>query len=90
MIDKAGKVTVRDGVIDHGIGKPVAAEVLTDNAKRTTYGWTLEGLKDARGQHLPKARYRLTVMKADGAALMSMLPRGYDNSWQGSGRCAQK
>lgn len=87
VVDKAGKILVNDAVIEHVMGRPVEAVVMTDNTKRITYGWTVKGARDRSAQYAQALDYRLTVMKADQKARLSMLPRGYSNTVQGIGTC---
>lgn len=89
MVLKSGEVLVYDAVIDQFAHQPLPARILTDNARRTTYGWDV---KATQKQGAPDATlsYRLTVQKPDNAARISMMPVGFSNTFQGTGRCAPK
>ena len=56
------------------------------NAKRLTVKWTVDGLKDTRGQNVV-ADYTLTIVRAKMRANAIMRPRSYDNTWQTAGNC---
>lgn len=90
LIDKAGGVLVYDAIIDAYYDAPIAAEVQTDNARRTTYAWSVEGTRDRTKQYAPNLDYRLTVQKDGGKASIAMSPRNYANRFFGDGVCKQK
>ncbi|RLL71844.1 hypothetical protein [Paenirhodobacter hankyongi] len=77
MTDKAGKMTVYDGLIAGNNLAPLPVTVMTDNNIRTTYGWTVPAHNDTINQYIPSIKMRLTVQKADQSALLMVNPVGY-------------
>lgn len=85
--EKTGDVTVIDGLINHYFGKPIAGKVNTQNDKRITFGWTLEGGKSTLpGQTNIRVVYRATVFPNTGVTV-SGKPVGYGNTFRGKGSC---
>jgi len=79
---------VIDPIIDRfNEQKPLTAAVSVDNNKRTSYGWTLRGVRNSTGQYASAFSYRATIMKADGKLRISAKPQRYANRFTGSGRC---
>ncbi|SEW21353.1 hypothetical protein SAMN05444851_2180 [Aliiroseovarius sediminilitoris] len=94
VTDDNGKISVIDGLIQNTIGKPIAAQVETENAKRITYTWTLEQIKGDVSQRsasqIARLVFRLTYQKATGTAIASMKPVGYRNTFRAKGKCTVK
>lgn len=85
--EQTNKVTVIDGMIDHYMGGPIAAKINTQNAKRTTYSWRLEGGKSKiPGQTNIRIVYRATIFP-NGKVTVSGKPLGYQNTFRGKGVC---
>ena len=85
---ETGDILVIDPIINHfNDQKPLSASVSVDNSKRTSYGWTLRGVKNASGQYAPAFVFRATIMKADGRLRMTSQPQRYVDTFTGSGRC---
>ncbi|MFD1882254.1 hypothetical protein [Paracoccus pacificus] len=82
-----GRIVVQDPIIQYYQNAPIEARIVVDNTVRRTYAWSLRGTRDDTGQRATSLDYRLTIQKAGGAASLSVIPRGYDNSMQGRGNC---
>lgn len=85
--DGAPRALVNDGLIDTVLGRPVEAQVATDNAARTTYTWQVP-TTDSSGQN-GKLLFRLTIMKADLSARVKAVPQGYSNNFDAGGTCSR-
>lgn len=84
---KTNDVTVYDPLIKHYKGKPIPGKVETDNDKRVSYTWKLDGMKDVRNTTVSFA-YRLTVYKAGLAAKVSGKALGFANgAEEAAGSC---
>lgn len=94
VTDDNGKISVIDGLIQNTIGKPIAAKIDVDNAKRTTFTWTVEKVDgkatQRTGNRVAKLAFRLTYQKATGTAIASMKPVGYRNTFRAKGKCTVK
>ncbi|MCK0139083.1 hypothetical protein [Aliiroseovarius sp. F47248L] len=94
VTDNNGKISVIDGLIQNMFGEPIAARIDVDNAKRTTFTWTVEKVDgkatQRTGNHVAKLAFRLTYQKATGAAIASMKPVGYRNTFRAKGKCTVK
>lgn len=86
---KTNGVTVYDPLIKYYKGKPIAGKVETDNDKRISYTWKLDGMKDVRNTTASFA-YRLTIHKAGLAAKVSGKVLGYENGAQESAGSCKK
>lgn len=85
---ETGEIMVIDPIIHHfNDKKPLSAAVSVDNAKRTSYAWTLKGVKNSSGQYAPSFVFRATIMKAYGRLRMTSQPQRYVDTFTGSGRC---
>lgn len=86
-----GEVTVRDAIIASTGRKFVRGSVAKNDAKRLPITWEAKNVpKDpADGRaHLPHLIIRLTVLKADGAARMTIQDGFYrDRGYQSTGKC---
>lgn len=89
IISRNGAIEAYDGIIHHYFGKPIAAEIITDNEVRTTVGWTIDNMKDNAGNYATMD-FRLTVMKSDLAASMLANPLQFSNPMRGDGACARR
>ncbi|SOB99646.1 hypothetical protein SAMN05877809_102480 [Rhodobacter sp. JA431] len=90
VVDKSGKTVAYDPVIAHVHGQPVTARITVDNARRTTYAWTVKGARDSGSQYAPYLDYKLTIVKATNRASLSMIPRGFSNTFRGEGACREE
>ena len=86
VVEKDKKVTVYDAIIHYTNGEPVNAEILRDDEKRFTIRWLLEA-PDANGR-VAKLSFRLTYLKQNKKATMSMIVRGFDNRYNTQGKCS--
>jgi hypothetical protein len=77
---------VVDPIIQYFVGQPVVAKIDTDNAKRTTFVWTLKNTKDSGGQYANMI-YRLTYLKGTGKLNMTGDAPGYVGPYTGQGSC---
>ena len=85
----SGTVVVSDPIILHyNDRQPVNGRVKTDNAKRTTFAWSLK-VKSSSGQRAT-ITYTATYLKASGEVSMSALPHGYTNILSARGKCTVK
>lgn len=83
-----GAVKVHDPIIYHfNDSLPLDARLDTDNSKRTTFVWSLNGIKNSAGQFAPNFIYRATVLKGSNKISISASPAGYSNSFRANGRC---
>ena len=87
--ESTGDVTVNDPVIQHFLGRPTNGEVVTDNGKRTTFKWSINGTTTSVQQNV-NLRYRATIMKGSNRLAVSAKPLGYTNNWRGDGACKVK
>lgn len=62
---------VIDPFVNNYFGKPIPAEVSTNNDKRLTVGWSFENIESTQGRNIPRVRFRATVIKATLAAQVS-------------------
>ncbi|UWQ15529.1 hypothetical protein K3556_06530 [Aliiroseovarius sp. M344] len=67
VVEEEGDVAVIDGLIQEVNGKPIAGKIAVDNAKRTTFSWTLDkvrvGVTESNSERNAKFVYRLTYFK---------------------------
>ena len=85
---KSGEILVSDPIIFHFNDKqPVAAKIAVENAKRTTFSWSLKGVKNRAGQYAPHFSFRATYLKAKNSMLLTSSPSGFSNSFSGTGPC---
>jgi hypothetical protein len=82
-----GEAVVNDPVINAIFGKPIPAQIETDNAKRITLRWKLSGTKDSSGQYAANFQYSATILKANNKLSMTAVPVGYSNNFNGFGTC---
>lgn len=76
---------VNDGVIMSVVGKPINGKVTADNDKRLSVNWKVD-LKTTMNEHI-RATYRLTILRSDLAANISVQPGAYDNNFAAQGLC---
>lgn len=74
-----------DPLIDHFVGEPVPAKLITDNNRRSTWSWEVR--TSSRTNQSSRMLFRVTVMKADLSATITATPQGYEGNYQSSGRC---
>lgn len=84
-VNKNGAVTVFDPIINHYRGKPIKGRQGIDNAKRTTFKWTIDGASN-KGQ-FPTMKYSGTYLKASKKFIVTGKPLGYLNDYRGTGTC---
>lgn len=77
--------TVSDPIILNYVGSPTTAKVGTDNDKRITLVWRLKA--KSTSNDYATLEYRLTIIKGDLRAVMSLLPLGYDDRPSAEGSC---
>ena len=68
--------------------RPIPGRVATDNKKRTTYTWTLKGVRNSQGQYAPNFTFRGTYLKTSKKFTITSRPGGYEDVFKGKGRCA--
>jgi hypothetical protein len=85
-VSETGAV-VNDPVINAIYGKPIPANIETDNAKRITFRWKLSGTKDASGQYAANFQFSATILKANNKLSVTAVPVGYSNNFNGFGTC---
>lgn len=83
---EANVAQVFDSLIKSVQGEPIPARIATDNVKRVTVTWTLRNFRNPAGQ-VATLDYRLTMLKADRSASISMTPLGYSNTFHAAGAC---
>ncbi|PIL13699.1 hypothetical protein P775_27435 [Puniceibacterium antarcticum] len=85
--DGAETVTVSDPLIlYYNDGAPLQGKVAADNAKRTTFVWTF-AMTTTGGQYVGKFQYTATYLKGAKKMLLSAIPIGYANQFNGAGTC---
>lgn len=77
--------TVSDPIILHYVGSPTTAKTDVDNDKRMTLVWRLKA--KSTSNNYATLVYRLTIIKNDLRAVLSMLPLGYDDRLSAQGIC---
>ncbi|SNR26902.1 hypothetical protein [Puniceibacterium sediminis] len=86
--DGADTVTISDPIIlYYNDGAPVSGKVAADNAKRTTFVWSIS-VKSNHGQYIRNFQYTATYLKQAKKMLLSATPIGYTNHFKGEGTCA--
>ncbi len=87
----AGEKTaiVYDPIIDYFVGKAIEGKVVTENAKRLTVKWILDGVTNSANQHA-KFEYRLTYVRASGKLNMTANALNYVGPFTGRGKCTVK
>ncbi|PFG64250.1 hypothetical protein AXZ77_2883 [Thioclava sp. ES.031] len=63
--------------------KPQSVQVMVDNPKRTTFGWTVKRLESKVNHYAPRIEFRVTLLKSNRQASISMRPQGYrvETAW---------
>ena len=84
---QTGDVIVNDEYIMHFHGKPIAGKVVTDNAKRITFTWTIPSVRNSAGQTALRFQYRASFLKRSGKMIVTSRPSGYENNFRGAGNC---
>jgi hypothetical protein len=79
-----GDATVIDGIIQHFLKEPLAAEVAADTDKRLSFGWTY---LTKSGAQTARMHYRLTFFRQSGKASITAQAAGYIGPDTGSGTC---
>ena len=87
--DQTKQVFVSDAVILSMLGKPLAGKMISDNALRVVFGWTLKNVVNAEGK-TATLQFKGSYFKADSKFLISLMPLGYSNSFQNRGSCSVK
>lgn len=81
--DESGKILVNDGLIQHYVKQPVDAVVTDDSAARIVYSWKVK----IANQQPVTMMYRMSIMKADNVAMVTVRPLNYDNTFEARGTC---
>jgi hypothetical protein len=80
------EVEVIDGVIAYfNENRPLAGKIDTDNAKRTTFTWTIR-TKSSTNQYANMV-YRMTMMKASRTASITAQALNYAGPYSSEGKC---
>jgi len=82
--DELSSARVSDGIILHFEGKPLAAEVTEDSAKKLVINWRV--VTKSRSQ-TTKMSYRLSYLRSTGRVVVSAKPHGFTNNFTARGRC---
>ena len=82
----SGEVTVIDPVIKHFVGGAISGEVATENNKRITFKWSIDGTKADAQKHV-NWHYRATYLKGSSKLVITGKPLGYTNNFRGNGAC---
>lgn len=83
----AGRIEVFDPILKAQLGHPIEARVTADDRNLRSYGWALAGVRNQSGQRTERLDFRLTVLKRDGTAEVTVTALGYDNLMTGRGVC---
>jgi hypothetical protein len=78
-------VKVFDPLIKYFVGKPLNATVDTDNSARTTFSWGLQVKSDSN--QYARLKVRLTRLKADASASVTVQALDYVGPFTGRGSC---
>ncbi|WP_284163475.1 hypothetical protein [Frigidibacter sp. SD6-1] len=81
-----GEAMAIDPYIKHYYGKPIPAQIVADNAKRTTFAWNFENIASTEGPNIPRVRVKLSIIKASREA-HATVSFGYGDSTSGFGTC---
>lgn len=84
-VEHGEKITVTDEVIDYLQSSPAEGTLSRESAQAIVFGWEIKSM-DVQRQNV-RMKYRLTVQKANGQAMISATPLGYVNSFMAQGRC---
>ncbi|MEO8531585.1 MAG: hypothetical protein ABI459_10190 [Deltaproteobacteria bacterium] len=84
-VDGAKQAKVSDPVSQSAKGKPIDADVKSENAAKITFGWLLTQ-KSVSGQYV-KMNYRASIINAGNKIAISATPLGYANTFRGDGTC---
>jgi len=85
------EATVSDPIIRHFLEEDsLVAKVVADNAKRTTFVWSVRGFSNSSNQYVNEFEYRATIVKRTNKISLKSEPLGYDNVFLGFGKCEMK
>ncbi|MGJ8584315.1 MAG: hypothetical protein ACSHXD_09510 [Marinosulfonomonas sp.] len=89
LYDEAtGAVEVHDYIIyDSNGGKPMSGKVLSNNKKKISFGWVIEGAKSSQGQYVSNFKYRASYLKPKKQFIVTAKPLGYSNDFRAKGTC---
>lgn len=79
---------VYDAFIKETYDKPIEATIVVANTKRYTLKWSVAIKTDSDGQPMPRIDYRATYLKRNHRISVTGFPAGYDNRFEGTGKCA--
>ena len=65
------------------------AKIISNDDKRTKVSWEIPRIKDRKGQGA-NLSYRVSVLKSQNRATVSMYPEGYENTYSSNGSCVKK
>lgn len=91
-VTDADQAQVWDPLIKYFVGNPMSARVVTRNAKRITVAWEITRLTNTQGagrQYTSALAFRATILKPTLKLIIRSQPRGYSNSYTGSGSCRE-
>jgi hypothetical protein len=83
--EATGQALASDALILHFNESPIAAKVSEDTKKKLVLTWSVQ-LTNNTGQGT-KMLFRASYFKADGSVTVRAVPSGYDNQFEGRGRC---
>lgn len=83
---EAGTAAVKDDITESISEGWYTAKIAANTKKRYTVNWTIDRLKDSKGQNV-KADFRVSVFKATMKGQAMMSPLGYDNTFHTKGKC---
>jgi hypothetical protein len=88
MEHASGRVFVADGFIIGIIGEPIEGKVVSNDAKKIAFRWSLR-VPDPHGT-IARLSYRLAYFKGNGKSIVSVQAMGYMNSDNARGKCTVK
>jgi hypothetical protein len=84
--DGASEAIVSDGLIlYHNDNQPMTARVPEDTARKVVFAWNVQ-MTNSTGQ-MTKMQFRAAYFRTDGTLTVRAVPGGYNNSFEGRGRC---
>ncbi len=85
----ASEAIVSDGLIFYfNNDQPLTAKVSESTAKKLVFSWTVQ-MTNSSGQ-MTKMQFRAAYFKAEGSLTVRAVPgAGYDNQFEGRGRCTR-
>lgn len=83
--EASNSAEVYDGLLEHFNGGPMAAKVGESTDKKLAATWEVK-IRNGSGQ-VTIMRFRAAYFKENGKITIRANPAGYDNSFEGRGRC---